>query len=191
MPTMIMKPHLRSMREKNIEDLVWGKFPNYVVFSEPKFHFRHCWPIISFKIASFRLHPVWGTNSGDPVVTIIEVLPLPPSRTIGNTGVSTGARQPSLAKILSQIDAYLCLYNDNYEGNHHILNTNADDMFILTPLRPFISWKWPIIGFHSLVDATQGVSAITKQPLADVSVPGGGCVSRNKAIRYAGFITFT
>ena len=42
-----------------------------------------------------------------------------------------------------------------------------------------------------LCDATQGVSAITKQPLADVSVPEGGCVSLNEAIRYAGFITFT
>ena len=53
-------------------------------------------------------------NPDDPVVTIIEVLPLPPRRTIGNVGVSTGARQPSLAKILSQIDAYVWLYNDNY-----------------------------------------------------------------------------
>ena len=78
------------------------------------FHFHRCRPIISFKMASFRLHPVWGTNSDDPVVTITEVLPLPPSRTIGNVGVSTGARQPSLAKILSQIDAYLWLYNDDY-----------------------------------------------------------------------------
>ena len=77
------------------------------------------------------------------------------------------------------------------EGNLHILNTNADDMFILTPLRPFISCKWPIIGFRPIVDATQGVFAITKQPLADVSVPEGGCVSGNEAIRYAGFITFT
>ena len=75
----------------------------------------------------------------DPVVTITEVLPLPPSRTIGNVGVSTGARQPSLAKILSQIDAYVWLYNDDYEGGPCILNTNADDMFILTLLRPFIS----------------------------------------------------
>ena len=77
------------------------------------------------------------------------------------------------------------------EGNPRILNTNADDMFILTPLRPFISSKWPIVGFYRLVDTTQGVSAITKQPLADVSVPEGGCVSGNEAIRYAGFITFT
>ena len=37
MLSMIMKPQLRSMWEKNIEDLVWGKFPNYVVFKEPKF----------------------------------------------------------------------------------------------------------------------------------------------------------
>ena len=35
--TVIMKPHPRSTREKNIEDLVWGKFPNYVFFSGPKF----------------------------------------------------------------------------------------------------------------------------------------------------------
>ena len=110
---MIMKPHLRSMWEENIEDLVRGKFPNSMVLMNQKFHFRRCRPIISFKIASFRLHPIWGTNSDDPVVTITEVLPLPPSRIIGNVGVSTGARQPSLAKILSQIDAYLWLYNDD------------------------------------------------------------------------------
>ena len=114
MPTMIMKPHLWSMREENIEDLVQGKFPNSMVLMNQNFHFRRCRPMWSFKIASFRLHPVWGTNSDDPVVTITEVLPLPPSRTIGNVGVSTGARQPSLAKILSQIDAYLWLYNDDY-----------------------------------------------------------------------------
>ena len=77
------------------------------------FHFCYCRPVTSFKIASFRLLPVWGTNSDDPVVTITEVLPLPPSWTIGNVGVSTGARQPSLAKILSQIDAYLWLYNND------------------------------------------------------------------------------
>ena len=53
-------------------------------------------------------------NPDDPVVTIIEVLPLPPSRTIGNVGVSTGAKQPSFAKILSRIDAYLWLYKDDY-----------------------------------------------------------------------------
>ena len=141
-----------------------------------------------FKIASFRLHPVWGTNSDDSVVTITEVLPLPPSRTIRNVGVSTGARQPSLAKILSQIDGFIMMIA---EGSPRILNTNADDMFILTPLWLFISWKWPIVGFHPLVDATQGVSAITKQPLADVSVPEGGCVSENEAIRYARFINFT
>ena len=41
------------------------------------------------------------------------------------------------------------------------------------------------------VDAMQGVSVVTRQPLADVSVPEGGCVSGNKAIRYAGFITFS
>ena len=34
---MIMKPQLRSMREENIEDLVWGKFPNSVVHDEPEF----------------------------------------------------------------------------------------------------------------------------------------------------------
>ena len=37
MLSMIMKSQLRSMWEQNIEDLVWGKFPNYVVYSEPKF----------------------------------------------------------------------------------------------------------------------------------------------------------
>ena len=111
---MIMKPHLRSMWEENIEDLVRGKFPNSMVLRNQNFHFRRCQPIISFKIASFRLHPVWGTNSDVLVVTITEVLPLTPRQTIGNVGVSTGARQPSLAKILSQIDAYVWLYNDGY-----------------------------------------------------------------------------
>ena len=156
------------------------------------FHFRRCRPIISFKIASFRLHPVWGTNSDDPVVTIIEVLPLPPIRTIGNVGVSTWARQPSLAKILSQIDACLWLYNNNY-GRQRLYNEYKHwwYMFILTLLRPFISWKWPIVGFRPIVDATKGVFAITKQLLADVSVPEGGWVGGNEAIRYAGFITFT
>ena len=77
------------------------------------------------------------------------------------------------------------------EGNPRILNTNIDDMFILTPLRRFHPLVWPIVGFRPFVDAPQGVFAITKQPLADVSVPEGGCVSRNEAIRYAGFITFT
>ena len=114
MLSMIMKPQLQSMWEENIEDLVRGKFPNSMVLMNQNFHFRCCRPIISFKISSFRLHPVWGTNSDDPVVTITEVLPLPPSRTVGNVGVSTGARQPSLAKILSQIDAYLWPYNDDY-----------------------------------------------------------------------------
>ena len=36
MLSMIKKPQLR-LWEENTEDLVWGKFPNYVVFSEPKF----------------------------------------------------------------------------------------------------------------------------------------------------------
>ena len=66
------------------------------------------------------------------------------------------------------------------EGSPRILNTNTDDMFILTPLRSFISWMWPIVGFYPFVDAMQGVSAITKQPLADVSVPEGGCVIGNE-----------
>ena len=146
---MIMKPHLRSMWEENIEDLVRGKFPNSMVLMNQNFHFRRCRPMWSFKIASFRLHPVWGTNSDDPVVTITEVLPLPPSRTIGNVGVSTGARQPSLAKILSQIDAYLWLYNNNYgRQRSYIEYKRWWYMFTLTPLRPFISWKWPIVGFH-------------------------------------------
>ena len=111
---MIMKPQLQSMWKQNIEDLVQGKFPNCMVLMNQKIYFRCCRPMWSFKIASFRLHPVWGTNSDDPVVTITEVLPLPPSRTIGNVRVSTGARQPILAKILSQIDAYVWFYNDDY-----------------------------------------------------------------------------
>ena len=77
------------------------------------------------------------------------------------------------------------------EGGPCILNTNADDMFILTPLRPFIHLKWPIVGFYPFVDTMQGVSAITRQPLANVSLPEDGYVSGNEAIRYPDFITFT
>ena len=103
----------------NVEGKYWGfssgKVPELMwSLANLNFHFCCCRPIISFKIASFRLHPVWGTNSDDPVVIITEVLPLPPSRTIGNVGVSTGTRQPSLAKFLSQIGAYLWLYNEDY-----------------------------------------------------------------------------
>ena len=179
------------MWEENIEDLVRVKFPNSMVLMNQNFHFRRCRPMWSFKIASFRPHQVWGTNSDDPVVTITEVLPLPPSRTIGNVGVSTGAKQPSLAKILRQMMHIYGFITMIMEGSPRILNTNPDDMFILTLLRSFISWKWPIIGFYPSVDTTQGVPVITRQPLADVSVPEGGCVSGNEAIRYTGFITFT
>ena len=139
MLTMIMKPHLRSMWEENIEDLVRGKFSNSMLLMNQNFHFRRFRPMWSFKIASFRLHPVWGTNLDDPVVTITEVLPLPPSRTIGNVGVSTWARQPSLAKILSQIDAYLWLYNDDY-GMH--------------PLYIKYKWRW-YVHFDSVATVYQ------------------------------------
>ena len=43
---MIMKPHLRSMWEENIEDLVRGKFPNSMLLMNQKICFRHCRPII-------------------------------------------------------------------------------------------------------------------------------------------------
>ena len=50
------------------------------------------------------------------------------------------------------------------EGSRCILNTNVDDMFILTLLRPFVSCMWSIVGFHPLVDVMEGVSAITNNP---------------------------
>ena len=37
MLTMIMKPHLQSLREENIEDLVRVKIPNSVVHDELEF----------------------------------------------------------------------------------------------------------------------------------------------------------
>ena len=37
MPIMIMEPRLRSMQEKNIEDLVQGKFPISMACNGPKF----------------------------------------------------------------------------------------------------------------------------------------------------------
>ena len=74
------------------------------------------------KSASVRLHPVWGQSSDDPVVTIAEVLPLLPSRTIGNVGVSTGARQPSLRNNFSQYGAYCGVIHEQgtkpYKYNH-------------------------------------------------------------------------
>ena len=42
---MIMKTHLRSMWEENIEDLVRGKFPNSMVLMNQNFHFRRCRPM--------------------------------------------------------------------------------------------------------------------------------------------------
>ena len=60
----------------------------------------------SFKIASFRLHPVWGTNSDDPVVTIAKVLPLFPSRINGNVGHKYKSQATQLGQNLSHIDAY-------------------------------------------------------------------------------------
>ena len=155
------------------------------------FHFHHCRPIISFKIASFQPHPVWGTNPDDPVVTITEVLPLPPSRTIGNVGVSTGARQPSLAKILSQIDAYVWLYNDDY---------GRQPLYIKYKCRWYVYFDSVVTVYQLKVAHRRlpspcrcyaGCFRNNKQSLADVSVPEGGCVSGNEAIRYVSFITFT
>jgi len=61
-------------------------------------------------------------SSDDPIVTIAEVLPLLPSRTIGNVGVSTGARQPSFAEHVSQHDAYFGIIHEQgkklYNNNH-------------------------------------------------------------------------
>ena len=155
------------------------------------FHFRRCRPIISFKIASFWLHPVWGTNSDDLVVTITEVLPLPPSRTIGNVGVSTGARQPSLAKILSQIDAYLWLYNDDYGRQPSYIKYKSRWYVYFDSVATVYQLKVAHRRLPPPCRCYAGCFRNNKQPLADVSVPEGGCVSENEAIRYAGFITFT
>ena len=55
-------------------------------------------------------------------MTIAEVLPLLPSRTIGDVGVSTGARQPSFVEHLSQHDAYFGIIYEHgmvqYINNH-------------------------------------------------------------------------
>ena len=58
MLTMIVKPQLRSMWEENIEDLVWEKFPNSMVFNEPKISLPPLLTNYILKMASFRLHPV-------------------------------------------------------------------------------------------------------------------------------------
>ena len=55
-------------------------------------------------------------------MTIAEVLPLLPSRTIGNVGVSTAARQPSFLNRLSQYGAYCGVIHEqgtkSYKYNH-------------------------------------------------------------------------
>ena len=55
-------------------------------------------------------------------MTIAEVLPLLPSRTIGKVGVSTGARQSQLANRLSQYGAYCGVIHEQgtklYKYNH-------------------------------------------------------------------------
>ena len=55
-------------------------------------------------------------------MTIAEVLPLLPSRTIENIGVSTGARQPRLRNNLSQYGAYCGVIHEKgtkpYKYNH-------------------------------------------------------------------------
>ena len=76
------------------------------------------------------------------------------------------------------------------KGGACILNTNADDIYLFHSITIVYQLKVAIVGFYPFVDTTQGVSAITKQPLAVVSVPEGDCVSGNQAIRYVGFITF-
>ena len=158
---------------------------------DQNFHFCRCRPIIFFKMASFQLLPVRGTNTDDPEVTITEVLPLPPSRTIGNVGVITGARQPSLAKILSQIDAYLWFYNDDY-GRQPSYIKYKHRWYVYVD---FVATVYQLKVAHRRLPPPYrcyaGCFRNNKQPLADVSVPEGGCVSRTEAIRYAGFITFT
>ena len=60
----------------------------------------------SLKNASFRLHPVRGTNPEDPAVTIEEVLPLCPSQINGNVGHKHKSQATQLGQNLSHIDAY-------------------------------------------------------------------------------------
>ena len=53
----------------------------------------------------------------DPVVTIVEVLPLPSSRTIGNVEGNHRSEATQLGKVLVRIDAYNGLKID--KGNMH------------------------------------------------------------------------
>ena len=45
MLSMIMKPQLRSTWVENTEDLVRGKFPNFVVLMNQKIYFCRCRPM--------------------------------------------------------------------------------------------------------------------------------------------------
>ena len=95
-----------------------GKIPEVFGFKKPRFSLPSLPTNYVLEIASFRLHLVWGTNPDNPVVSITEVLPLPPSRTIGNVGGKHRSQATQLAKILNKIDAYLWLYNDDCGRQH-------------------------------------------------------------------------
>ena len=71
----------------------------------------------SLKETSFRLHPVWGTHSAEPTLTITKVLPLCPSRINGNVGHKHKSQATQHGHILSHIDAY------NGEEKAHMENT--------------------------------------------------------------------
>ena len=60
----------------------------------------------SLKETSFQLHPVRGTHLAEPAVTIIEVLPLCPSRINGNVGHKHKRQATQHGQNLSHIDAY-------------------------------------------------------------------------------------
>ena len=53
MLSMIMKRQLRSMWEENIEDLVRGKFPNFMVLMNQNFHFRRFRPCDPLRLLTF------------------------------------------------------------------------------------------------------------------------------------------
>ena len=90
---------MSALREKSRKS-IWGQINKQEKssFSSPTEY--------SLKNASFRLHPVWGTHSDDPAVTIAEVLPLCPSQTNGNVGHKHRSQAAQLGQNLSHIDAY-------------------------------------------------------------------------------------
>ena len=71
------------------------------------------------KETNFWRHPVWGTHPAQPAVTIVEVLPLCPSRINGNVGHKW--------YVLSHIDAYNGEEKAHMENETHVWRAKSPE----------------------------------------------------------------